>query len=284
MTEVFLKAYAKINIGLNIISKRPNGYHNVETIFQQIDLHDVIKLSKNQKSEIVIISNDSSLPIDEKNICYRAADYFFKAVGKRFGLVIEIEKNIPVGAGLGGGSSNAASVLKGIKQLFNISIADAELAQISSKLGADVPFFLMGKTAFASGIGDVLTRIKLHLPDHCLLIYPNLKISTEWAYKNFNFDLTKSKKIIKLSRINHNHFDFFELRKFLHNDFEEVAFREYPLLKDIKELLYTKGAVFASMSGSGSSIYGLFAKYEDAVEAKKIFPKSYQNFLTQLII
>ncbi len=284
MEQVCQKSYAKINIGLNIISKRPDGYHNIETIFQQIDLCDTIKLTKISGSKIEIVSENQSIPHDEKNICYRAAANFFYTIGKSYGLLIEIEKKIPVGAGLGGGSSNAASVLNGLKQLFNIQIDDAGLVQLARKLGADVPFFFVGKTAFASGIGDILKQVKLTLPKHCLLIYPNINISTEWAYKNYNFDLTKSKNIIKLSRILHNHFDLFELGKLITNDFEEVVFREHPILREIKELLYGQGAVFASMSGSGSSIYGLFAGYEDAVEVKNIFPKSYQNFLTQLII
>jgi 4-diphosphocytidyl-2-C-methyl-D-erythritol kinase len=278
MKKVKLKAHAKINVGLLITGKRHDGYHEIETIFQEIDLHDTIYLEKHEPGKIVIECSHPLVPNDEKNICFRAIEKLRDASGINFGSKITIEKNIPVGAGLGGGSSNAAAVIKGANELFNLGISQETQHEIAREIGADVPFFLMGGTALATGIGDVLEPLKLPFSYYGVLIYPKIEISTSWVYKNFNFNLTKTKKIIKLA---HFYNDEISFKEFFQNDLEKVVFKKFPELAKIKESLYDSGAFFASMSGSGSSIYGLFKDKASARNAKALVEDRYQAFLIQ---
>ena len=284
MNKICLKAYAKINIGLNIISHRQDGYHNIETIFQQIDLYDQLKLSRRDDPGIIIRSDHSLLPTNEDNICHRAVKLIQQATGFKEGIVIAIKKRIPIGAGLGGGSSDAAAVLMGLKRLWQLQLTKKKLLDIASVLGADVRFFLYGGTALASGIGEKLKPITSPFNFYCVLVYPNIEISSTWAYKNFNFSLTKTKKSIKLAHIFSQRIDISDLKNLISNDFEEVVFQHYQELRDIKQLLYIRGALFASMSGSGSTIYGLFKDYTDAVEVMRSIPKPYQLILAKPMI
>ena len=283
MNRISLKAYAKINIGLNVVAKRQDGYHEIETIFQQIDLHDNITISSRVDTKIVLASDSKNIPLDENNICFKTTKLLQEISGVSRGVTIAISKRIPIGAGLGGGSSDAAATLKGLLKQWELTYTENEITKIAKQIGADVPFFIKGGTAYATGIGDKLTQIKSPPKYFYVLVYPNIKISTKWAYKNINFNLTKTKKIIKLSEILHKKSDFFELKNFAQNDFEEVVFREYPELYELKEMLYQSGAFFACMSGSGSTIFGMFREYHEAEDAVGIFPKSYQTFLTQPI-
>jgi len=284
MDRVLRRAYAKINIGLNVISRRIDGYHNIETLFQQIDLFDQIELKRTTGSKIIIHCDDRRVPTNQNNICYKAVELFQERTSIKQGVEIAIQKRIPIGAGLGGGSSNAAATLEGLAQLWQSRIAQNELLEIGSKLGADVPFFLSGGTALASGFGEKITPVALPFSFHCLLIYPNIEISTTWVYKNFTFVLTKTKKSIKLSHFFSQKPDMRHLKRMVTNDLEEVVFKQYPLLSQIKQLLYRKGAFFASMSGSGSTIYGLFKNFFEAVVVMRSIPKPYQIILAKPMI
>jgi len=283
MDVIFLKAYAKINIGLNIISTRQDGYHNIETILQQIDLFDEIVIRKNSGYQISIRSDNRKVPENKGNICYDAVKLIQQVSGIKEGVAIEIRKRIPIGSGLGGGSSNAASVLIGLQQLWHLQLTKEDLHELALKLGADVPFFLVGGTALATGIGEKLKPIDAPFNSYCVIIYPNIEISTTWVYKNFNFSLTKTKKSIKLSHIFFHRFHISNLKNVINNDLEEVVFQQYPILKEIKQLLYRKGAFFACMSGSGSTIYGLFKNYADVVVMRSIL-KPYQIILAKPMI
>jgi 4-diphosphocytidyl-2-C-methyl-D-erythritol kinase len=284
MDRLLLRAYAKINIGLNIISKREDGFHNIETIFQQIDLFDQIIVKRTRNFEILIRSDNNKVPISQDNICYKAVKLIQQATGISEGLEINIWKRIPIGAGLGGGSSDAAAILKGLTRLWLLQISEAELQKLALKLGADVPFFLRGGTALACGVGEKIISFDLPFNFYCTLIYPNIEISSTWAYKNFNFSLTKTKKSIKLSNIFFHRLHIWSLKSLISNDLEEVVFQRYPELNDIKQLLYLKGAFFACMSGSGSTIYGLFKNYADAVAVKRSILKPYQIILAKPMI
>lgn len=284
MDRVILRAYAKINIGLNIISRRQDGYHNIETVFQQIDLFDQIVVKRISEFDILIRSDNLQVPTDHNNLCYKAARLIQQATGIREGIEIEIHKRIPIGSGLGGGSSNAAAILKGLRQLWQFQIDAEDLQKLALKVGADVPFFLDGGTALATGIGEKLTSLVLPFNFQCLLIYPNIEISSTWAYKNFNFVLTKTKKSIKLSKIFSQQLPVWDLKNLISNDLEEVVFQHYPLLSKMKQLLYCNGAFFASMSGSGSTIYGLFKNYTDAVVVMRSIPKPYLIILAKPMI
>ncbi len=284
MKQITLKAYAKINIGLNIVNKRSDGYHEIETIFQQIDLYDRIKITAIESDDIKIRTNRKDLPIDRENSCYRAAELVRDEFEINKGVKIELIKTIPIGAGLGGGSSDAAEVLKGMLNLWGIKTSKERLVKIATKIGADVPFFLEGGTALGFGIGDKLQPFRFPYDYYLILVYPNIKISTEWAYKNFNFNLTKTKKIIKLSQIYVYNYQLSELRKIIHNDLEEVVFKKYKELQNIKNQMYENGAFLANMSGSGSTIYGMFSGHKEAEKMMNRFPSSYQVYLTQPMI
>ena len=281
MNNLYLKAFAKINIGLKILSKRDDGYHNIETVFQQIDLCDNIKIMLKQDGRIKIRTTNTHVPQNKNNICYQSVILLQQASGKRTGVEIIIEKNIPVGAGLGGGSSDAAAVLRGLVRLWKLEIAESELLSIAGQIGADVPFFLKGGAALATGIGDELAKLDLPTNYYCLLVYPNIEISSTWAYKNINFSLTNTKKSIKLSHIFSNDLDISKLRGAVCNDFEGVVFQEFPELDNIKKILYRNGAHFACMSGSGSTVFGLFKSEKKARDVKIVNFKPYQVFLTK---
>ncbi len=269
MKECHEKAYAKINIGLNIVGRRSDGYHEIETIFQQIDLCDEVVVESMADKRIEIWSNHDRVPRGKANLCYRAVELVRQASGDCRGVRIRLYKRIPIAAGLGGGSSDAAAVLKCLTQLWQLDFSMAQLHRLAASLGADVPFFLYGGTAFASGIGDKILPIGLPFNFSCVLVYPNIEISSRWAFNKYNLSLTKTKKCIKLSRIFLNGLAIHDLKKIILNDLEEVVFQRYPLLGEIKQALYDSGAFYASMSGSGSTIYGMFQNRGDAVEVEK---------------
>ncbi len=199
------------------------------------------------------------------------------------GVTISIDKQIPVGAGLGGGSSDAAATLKGLLRLWQLKFKETELQHLAIKLGADVPFFLSGQASFASGIGDQLTTISLPIDYFIVLVYPNVAVSTAWAYKNINFSLTKTKKSIKLSQILKEKIDKLEWKNFFQNDFEEVVYNKFPKLRDVKQKLYEQGSFYACMSGSGSTLCGMFNFLSEAERVAKAFPSNYQTILARPI-
>lgn len=284
MREVCLNALAKINIGLKVIARRPDGYHEIETIFQLIDLYDRIKITLLPHAQIIIHCTDPRVPIDEHNICFQAAHRLRQILQINSGVRIDIEKQIPVGAGLGGGSSDAAAVLRGLMKLWRVRLLESQLHSVAAELGADVPYFLIGGTAYATGRGDIVRAMELPFSFQVVLIFPNIEVSSRWAYKNFNFSLTKIKKSIKLSHLFSNGVGISQLKYFVCNDLEEVVFQQHSLLRGLKEWLYQRGAFLAAMSGSGSAIYGLFENHEAAKEVATTFPGPYRVILAQPMI
>lgn len=247
-----INAYAKINIGLTILNKRDDGYHNIETTLSTISLSDKILLERIEKG-IELISPGLKIPIED-NLCHKAAKLFLKTYDIDKGIKITLQKNIPIGGGLGGGSADAAGVLKGMCEVFNLNIPDEELMNLSKELGCDVPFFIKGGAAIARGVGDELKFFKL--PKMLLVIYyPGYQISTKWAYEEYdktmlttgmevdNILLQKKKKV----RAGLN----------IVNDFEKIVFKAHPDLLDIKTHLLGAGAYMVSLSGSGSCLYAV---------------------------
>ncbi|MEE9554750.1 MAG: 4-(cytidine 5'-diphospho)-2-C-methyl-D-erythritol kinase [candidate division Zixibacteria bacterium] len=254
MDEISLKAPAKINLYLKVLGKRPDGYHEIESMMQTIDLYDEIKLEK--ANSIEIDCNDPSLPSDGSNLAVRAAI----ALKERFyfpGVKIGLNKRIPHGAGLGGGSSDAAFVLRGLCRLYELSPKSKEILEIASGIGSDVPFFLGNGQAIVGGRGEKVHSIDLPTEYRVILITPPLEISTAEVYGKLKFSLTKKsepfllKKKITISRFN-------KLAKRFYNDLEEVVLGEHPDLAKIKGLLKSNGAVTSAMSGSGSTFFGIF--------------------------
>jgi 4-diphosphocytidyl-2-C-methyl-D-erythritol kinase len=265
MDTLVIKAPAKINLFLRIIGRRPDGYHNLHSLMCPVGLYDTLTLSTN-RAAISVACTHPQVPEDSTNLVAQAAMHFFDAAfpGKTAsprGVHIDIQKQIPVGGGLGGGSSDAAAVLKALNNHFGAPLTMPELKAVGARIGADIPFFLCGGPAVARGIGDQLQAFTYLPPWTALLVYPNASVSTAWVYKNLNLRLTKDEK--KLSRF---HFDgrFFNVDKHLVNDLEAVTQRQLPVIQEIKRLLLAHGAAGAMMSGSGSTVFGLFADAERA--------------------
>jgi 4-diphosphocytidyl-2-C-methyl-D-erythritol kinase len=257
-----LKAWAKINIGLKILNKRDDGFHNIETTLSTINLADFITLEKTGGAiEIESHGLDCSV---EDNLCYQSADLFRKTYNIKSGVKIDLVKNIPVGGGLGGGSSDAACVLRGMRKLFDLDMPDEELMDVARQIGSDVPFFIKGGAAYARGRGDELKFFKL--PKMSLIVYyPGYPISTKWAYEEYDkLVLTSTTETDSI-----NHEEKKKRRKGfeLENSFERVVFKKHPDLLDVKVGLFSTGTLMVLLSGSGSC---LFTLVDEGVRKKAI--------------
>jgi 4-diphosphocytidyl-2-C-methyl-D-erythritol kinase len=256
-----IKAPAKVNYRLDVLRKRPDGYHDLQMIMQRIDLCDEIRISITDRPGIRVTCGSAAVPDGPKNIAWRAADAIFRSAGQEAGIDIGIVKNIPVAAGLGGGSSDGAAVLMGINELLGLGLSAEELMVIGITIGADVPFFIFGKTAIAEGIGERLTAIKAIPSLWLTLVNPNIHVSTAWAYQNLH--LTSSRDAVIIPRFYENVAD---LCAIFTNDLETVVMGRFPVIGEIKKRLLAAGAAGALMSGSGSTVFGVFA---DEVTARQ---------------
>ena len=265
----------KINLGLRVLNKRVDDFHNLESIFVEIDLSDKIIFKK---------SNSFQFTTDNKFIVQLTHNTISQAYDKLRLLSIDkqeysihLSKNIPIGSGLGGGSSNAATTLKILNKLWKIQLSDNELMQIGSSIGSDVPFFIKGGNQYVEGIGEIsspLDNIKL-AKFSILLVYPDIHIDTKWAYRALKKGLEVTETYNKFSDFNNNQINW----KLLENDFENVVFSTYPEISKIKEMLISRKVLYAGLSGSGSTVYGIFTNKKDATAASSLFP-SYKTYLT----
>jgi len=273
---------AKINLFLKVTGKRPDGYHTTHTLMCGITLFDTL-LFEFEESDIQICCAHPEVPVDKSNLVWKAADIFFRNVGRDCGVKITIEKQIPVGAGLGGGSSNAATTLKALNDHFNFNISEDKLMDMGLQIGADVPFFIRSRPAIAEGVGEKLQLIDRLTPFHVLLVNPGFSVSTAMIYKNLNLGLTKCEK-----KINRNFFKgtSINIPEMLCNDLETVTIKMFPEIERAKVHLFQLGAEGALMSGSGPTVFGLFSDADQAQKAyrglKKLGEK--QVFLAELIV
>lgn len=279
LKPIMYKAYAKINLGLRIVGKRNDGFHDIETIFHRISLFDEISLNATQK-EISLSCSNNSIPSDKNNLCWKAVKLLQNELGTSLGSEIAIKKNIPVGAGLGGGSSDAAIILRELPRLWNIDISKEILYRLALKLGSDVPFFLQNSTSYAEGRGEILTPFEFEIPYWIVLVNPNIHVSTPWAYKQLS-EFRKN-TFPKRDRMR----DQIEIAKtnlsiILQNDFEEIVFKEHPIIGSIKNQLLENGAHYALMSGSGSSLFGLFEQHKHAQQTFDFFKQKYFVHITE---
>jgi 4-diphosphocytidyl-2-C-methyl-D-erythritol kinase len=268
-----MRSYAKVNIGLLLLDKRNDGYHDIITVFQQIDLYDDITIEK-IPSSVKITSTGFTIPLDEKNLAVKAFQLFKKKSDVQGGIRIHINKKIPVESGLGGGSSNAAVTLMTVNQLWDNKISTDEIYEIAIEIGSDVPFFIKGGTRLGQGRGEILKPI--HIPSNywVILLCPDIQINTGWAYNQSKITLTNEEKMTKFIAI-FNNFSYRSLREHVKNDLESCVFKRHPVLRELKEMMYKKDAFYAGMSGSGSSIYGLFTDKKKAEAAKLFFINKY---------
>jgi len=272
---------AKINLFLQVTGKRPDGYHTLFSLMCCVSLFDTILLQFGGKT-IEIDSAHPRIPLDETNLAYKAAALFFENSNIDGGVKIAIEKNIPVAAGLGGGSSNAAGVLRGLNRHYNFPFTRSQLISMGLRLGADVPFFLFDRPALASGIGEKLEAFPNLPPYHVILIYPGFEVSTAEVFQNLNLRLTKCKKKIKESFFMKTGYD---ASRHLCNDLEAVTASKYPVITAVKNRLLEHGALGALMSGSGPTVFGLFSHQEKAAAAMQVFGRipRWKSYLAEII-
>jgi len=278
MKTVVVNSYAKVNIGLKILNQRKDGYHDIETVFQEINLFDIITIKK-KAEDCNFNSNVTWLRNNKDNLCIIA----YEVMKNNFdinGVDIDLKKNIPRGSGLGGGSSNAANVLKGIRLLYNLNISDDELEKIAVQVGADVPFFIRGSAQFGEGVGEVLTPLKTKIGEKYLIIIPDIEIDTSWAYSEFKNDLDSSISSTNFASLSNEKVIGLDRLKFFENDFELIVVPTYPEIGKIKTALLALGAEFASLSGSGSTVFGIFNDDASLNNAFSYFSPKYKTFIT----
>ena len=277
---------AKINIGLRLMSKRKDGFHNIESIFFPINLFDVLEVVKAQESQIekIKIHYSGNGKLISNDLCIKAynlldCDFNLPSIN------VFLHKNIPIGSGLGGGSSNAVSMLKILNDLFKLNLNHKQLLRYCAKLGSDCSFFLLNKPSFVSGLGDIInSKINFSLKDYkLLLVFPAKFLSTLEVFKNIDGKINlieeNNKKPDLFCKILRNDFSIELWKENLKNDLEQVSFKLAPEIKKIKDKLYKMGAVYASMSGSGASVYGIFSKKR---KIKNNFDEKYFYFSSDL--
>lgn len=258
--SVKINSNAKINLALRITARRPDGYHDLSTLFQEIDLHDTLEFTPAEQYSFSTSNPD--LPVNEDNLCTRAYHAMECLAPGRQPWQIFLTKNIPIGAGLGGGSSNAAAVLKFLNRAWQMNLDDSAMICIARTVGSDVPFYINGKTQYGAGVGEILTPLILPEEFVILLVLPEISISTAWAYRRFDpadckppYDFSE---LIAGERIR---WELFE------NQFEPVVFSAYPQLEKLKEQIRDTGALYAGLSGSGSAMFGVFTDRSGAQAA-----------------
>ena len=278
MNSIQLKSRAKINLSIDVLGKRQDGYHLVEMIMQTIDLYDIIKIKEIDIDEISINSNSGEIPLNENNIVYKAAKLLKNKFNIKRGVEIFIEKNIPVAAGMAGGSSNAAAVLVGLNKLWNLNLSERKLQEIGLKLGADVPFCISGNAALAQGIGEELSYIKGLPKDTIILVCkPNLFVSTKDVYEGLDLKNIENRPdnnllIQYLEKGNIN-----LLAKNMVNVLETVTSKMHEDIKYIENIMLEHNALGSMMSGSGPTVFGLFENEEDALNGKIELLKKYKQ-------
>jgi len=281
MKKIIINSNAKVNIGLRVLNKKENGYHDIVTVFQEIDFFDIITLTKNSKG-CNFNSNVDWLKNNDENLCIAA----YKLINENYdigGINIDLNKKIPPGSGLGGGSSNAANVMKGLCELYKLNISINELECLAVNIGADVPFFIRGSIQLGEGIGEKLTPLRKKVSGKYLIIIPDISINTSWAYSQFKNGLDTSISSINFARLFKDKITNLNKLKLIENDFESIIVPTYPEIGEIKEQLCAFGAEYASLSGSGSTVFGIFNDDVFLRKAFSFFSPKYKTFISHPI-
>lgn len=259
MEKMELRALGKINLGLDVLGRRENGYHDVRMVMQTVYLYDLITLKKKEEPGIELTTNLSFLPVNENNLAYRAAKLLMDEFGLPGGLLIRLEKHIPVAAGMAGGSSNAAAVLYGMNRLFSLGLTEKELMERGVTLGADVPYCILRGTVLAEGIGEILTPLPPMPRCQILLAKPPVNVSTRMVYEKLDAcQIVNHPDIDGLIRGLQDQ-DLGKVASSMENVLEEVTIGEYPVIDEIKRIMRESGALNAMMSGSGPTVFGIYA-------------------------
>lgn len=275
MNQIKLNSYAKINLFLDVLNKREDGYHNIKSVMQRVDLYDKLQISES-KFGIELTCDHPKIPLDERNTCYKAASLIKEKFNIKTGIAINIKKTIPSCAGLAGGSSNAAVVIIGLNKLLKLGMTANEMKELGLKVGADVAFCLKGGTCLCEGLGDIITELKPFIWENILIIKPNFSISTPLAYKTLTEDEHNRYRDNKiLNYINDN--DYYNTCISVANTLELAAFKLQAQLPLIKEELKNAGAFSTLMTGSGSAVYGFYMDKSSIMKAYKALSKKYNR-------
>lgn len=271
-----LYSYGKINLLLDIKGKLQNGYHDIKTVMQSVDIYDEITLTSINDNKIIIECSDSSIPINESNTCYKAAMLLKKTYDINAGIYIHIIKNLPAGAGMAGGSSNAAAVIKGLNAIWKLNLTQEEMCRIGAQVGADVPFCIVGGTCLAEGLGDIVTELNDFLWNHILLVKPEFSISTAFVYKNLSSDYynlyADNKMLLHIASQ-----DYESAARCVSNTLERVVGKFHPEINSIKKILIDNGAMSSKMTGSGSAVFAFFKDDNSLNKAYQIAARIYPS-------
>ena len=261
---IIKKAYAKVNLGLDVIRRREDGYHEVRMIMQTVDLYDILVFTRQEKPGIILTTDRKELPGDEGNLVYKAARVVMEAYSIGEGIKIELQKRIPMAAGMAGGSTDAAVVFHGMNEMFELGMSEEEMCALGVKIGADVPYCIKGGTALAEGIGEILTE----LPDApgCMVLIakPDIDVSTKYVYENLHVEELDCHPDIAGMRAAIEAGDLRGVTQRMGNVLETVTVNAYPVIGEIKEAMKQRGAWNALMSGSGPTVFGIFGEDEKA--------------------
>jgi 4-diphosphocytidyl-2-C-methyl-D-erythritol kinase len=275
MGKLIKKSPAKINLGLYVLDKRIDEFHNIKTIFYPLLLSDELTFQKSHKVEIS--SNSDQVNKLESNIIQKAIKLVKERIGKNIALKIFIDKKIPLGAGLGGGSSNAATTLKALNELYHLKLNYETLADIALNIGSDVPYFLNPTPAIGESRGEKVKPISLEINYPILIVNPGIVIPTKWAFDNIIIQKSSKSRLAQLAKGN---LEFDKMKRNVKNDFESLVFSKYPIVSEIKKELYNLGAEFALMTGTGSTVFGIFSNLQRAYLAENFFnQKKYFTYL-----
>ena len=279
MKQIRVKAYAKVNLGLDVLRRREDGYHEVRMIMQTVDLYDDLNISKTKDQKISITANLKFLPVDENNLIYKAAKLFLDACGISEGVTVDLKKHIPVAAGMAGGSSDAAAVLYSMNELFQTGLTLPRLMELGVKIGADVPYCLMQGTALAEGIGEKLTELPSMMECPVLVAKPGIHVSTAFVYGNLKLDNVLHPDIdAQIAAMKEKNLK--KTADCMGNVLESVTIPKYPVVAKIKDCKIKNGALNAMMSGSGPTVFGLF---EDEKTAKAAYQTLYDQGLAKWV-
>lgn len=268
MDPVRVRACAKINLGLKVMGRRGDGYHDILSVFQTLDLHDLLTFEPAETGRIEIVCDDAGMPTDRENLIYRAVEALWGHIQKTPGVRVTLEKRIPVGGGLGGGSSDAAATLVTLNRLWASHLPEAELYALAGELGSDVPFFLRYGTAIVTGRGERFRYVPWRETVHYILVTPGFQVSSGWAYRNLKIRLTETSKYVNLLRsAGDKDICPAMLLGCLENDFLPLLVDTYPEVGPILDALKVSGASACSLSGSGSTLYGVFETHRLAEDA-----------------
>jgi 4-diphosphocytidyl-2-C-methyl-D-erythritol kinase len=272
------RSFAKVNLGLEVLKKREDNYHEIRTLFQSIDMYDVLEFRTVTNSKISLIGDDESVPWNEDNLIFKAAAFLQERFNLSRGIEVRVEKNIPPGKGLGGGSGNAAVALYALNKIWDLNLSKKDLMELGKTIGADVPYFLEGGLCLGIERGDEITPLDDLAPLSCLLVLPPVSISTSSVYGDFEFTLTSGDKESKIIK-------FLTERNicFLENRLEETIFSIHPQLRDIKNLFQRLGSELSLVSGTGSAVFGLFSDRDKAERGWSELRKKYPSLLVETL-